>query len=441
MARPSDRYGLALSTGSVAAAEHYVDGLDRLLALDAGAEDLLQQALDADPGFALAHVALAMVEHFGSRPEAAGIHLARAGDLMAGTTAREQRHLRVATAAVDGDVATVRELGSCHLDEFPRDALVLLLVDFALFFGGDKAAIEATLDGVRSAYGDDWFFLGLLSFHLHEAGQYQRSASEAERSLARNPRNSQAVHSLTHVHYETGELAAGVAFLERWLAGYPRQAPQHCHLWWHVALCEMAMGRPDRVAGIYTEMIDPPVSRSASSVPDATSILWRWQLYGCGPGMPPWDGAAAAARRAAGEPGFSFVDAHAALALAAVADEAALARLEADLRGLGDEGHPTASAVVLPLVRGLSAYAKADHEAAVLYLEPACSKLVDIGGSHAQREVFEDTLVHAYIETGRLAEAVAMLGRRFERHVLPRERRWMEQLVAAGAAGPMTDAT
>jgi hypothetical protein len=52
---PHDRYGLSITT-SPAAAEAYVDAVDRLLAAREGALDGFDRALVLDPDFALAHV-------------------------------------------------------------------------------------------------------------------------------------------------------------------------------------------------------------------------------------------------------------------------------------------------------------------------------------------------------------------------------------------------
>ena len=42
-----DRYGLAISTSSAAAAEHFEDGMDRLLSYGPGAEESFAAALEA----------------------------------------------------------------------------------------------------------------------------------------------------------------------------------------------------------------------------------------------------------------------------------------------------------------------------------------------------------------------------------------------------------
>ena len=54
-----DRYGNALSTTSAAARDAYVEAMDRFLSSAPEVEETYQQAIAADPGFALAHLGIA----------------------------------------------------------------------------------------------------------------------------------------------------------------------------------------------------------------------------------------------------------------------------------------------------------------------------------------------------------------------------------------------
>ena len=85
---------------------------------------------------------------------------------------------------------------------------------------------------------------------------------------------------------------------------------------------------------------------------------------------------------------------------------------------------------MLPLVQGLNAFAQEDYQEAVQYLGPLESQLVRIGGSHAQREVFEDTILEAYLRAGELDSAEAMLQKRLSRRTTVRDTFWQGRLEA-----------
>jgi hypothetical protein len=61
------------------------------------------------------------------------------------------------------------------------------------------------------------------------------------------------------------------------------------------------------------------------------------------------------------------------------------------------------------------AFARGDADAAIGFLAPVADQLVRIGGSRAQRDLFENTLLAAYFRAGRAAEAATFLARRLDR--------------------------
>ena len=283
----------------------------------------------------------------------------------------------------------------------------------------------AYLTALAPQYGDDWYFLGHYAFAHHALNRFEESRRLAERALARFPRCGQAAHSLAHVFYETNAHAAGIDFLGEWMADYGRHAPMYCHLAWHQALFELALGHYARVMDLYTREIRPEVAQTRTSMYDAASLLWRYQLYGCAQGSLPWPAVSGLAARLTAQPGMAFVDANAALALAAGGDPAAFRRLIEGLRALEAQGHPTAGSVVLPLAQGIWAFAHGAYDEAIQWIEPVADHLVRIGGSNAQREVFEDTLLEAYLRAGRYALAEAMLRTRLGRRPSARDFFWL----------------
>lgn len=126
----------------------------------------------------------------------------------------------------------------------------------------------------------------------------------------------------------------------------------------------------------------------------------------------------------------SFADAHAALAYAGAGDEAAMSGLIDGLRELEARGHPLAGMVVLPLVLGIRAFAEGTYEETIRLVEPVFDQIVRIGGSEAQREVFEDTLLQAYLRVGRYEPAERLLRQRLDRQPAPRDLLWLGQAQA-----------
>jgi len=61
----------------------------------------------------------------------------------------------------------------------------------------------------------------------------------------------------------------------------------------------------------------------------------------------------------------------------------------------------------------------------MLLLSHPSARLPRIGGSHAQREVFEDSLIVAYLRSGQSAKAASLLRARLGRRPLARDEAWL----------------
>jgi hypothetical protein len=207
----------------------------------------LERAVAADPNFALAHIARARMLQLRARMPEAKVAVTLARALREGVTARERQHIDAIALAVDGAATEALAAVRSHAAEYPRDALPLSLalgVFGLLGFSGRRDHHEAQLallEELAPHWGDDWWFLGYLGWAYIETGEVAKGTRLVERSLAGNPRNAHAAHQRVHGFFEAG----GAAFIEDWLAGYDRAGQLHCHLSWHLALFELALGNSE----------------------------------------------------------------------------------------------------------------------------------------------------------------------------------------------------
>jgi tetratricopeptide (TPR) repeat protein len=284
----------------------------------------------------------------------------------------------------------------------------------------------AFVEQLASDYGDDWWFQSAVGFGYHEVGRYAESRRLSELSLGQYPGNANASHNIAHVCYETVDNAGGIAMLSSWLEGYDRLAPFHCHLAWHLALFELQNGRPEAALAIYERDIAGAVNPRLAMI-DGAALLWRFGLYEFQKEPLPWRHLADLAARVT-RPGFVFGDIHAALAYASIGDTAAMSALIAGLEALDAKGHPIARSLVLPLVRGTVAFVAGDYAGALGHLEPVDGQFHRVGGSHAQWELYEETMVACQLRLGRLDDAARLLRRRLAFRPSPRDLAWMSRV-------------
>ena len=391
----------------------------------------------------MAHVVQAYVLHLQTNVPAARAAAEKAVELSAGCSREEQQIARIVHSFTHGKGAEAIGLVHEHLDEFPTDTLAMRVAQRLYMLGCFGAGVPdfpnhlmAMMQKVAPANGDDWAFLGQYAFAHHETNQPEKAMDLATRSLEGNPQNAVASHSVTHSYFEQGDAANGGRWLGDWLDGWDRRASYNTHLSWHLALFELAQGRYNQALELYETHIRPGVqARNLANLQDAASLMWRLQIYsGEEPGKP-WDEVRDMALPAAETPGPAFRDCHAALAFAGAGDAESTQKFVDRVKAQGEKGDDLSREMVLPIALGAAAFAAGDYDEAADLMGPTYPMLARIGGSHAQREVFEDTLLETYIRAGRYDEAKAMLDERLSRRSSVRDTYWMGRLEAEAVQG------
>jgi len=170
---------------------------------------------------------------------------------------------------------------------------------------------------------------------------------------------------------------------------------------------------------------------------DAASALWRLHLLGA-------DVAERSAALLAGWPllgdreagHYAFNDVHVLLPMLLSGDGAAaerwLARCAERALAADDarrDNHAVAREVGLPLARGLVAFARGEADDSADLLYAARAQAQRLGGSHAQRDLIDQTLIAACGRGSRKALGRALLNERvLAKPLTPLTRHWLEAL-------------
>jgi tetratricopeptide (TPR) repeat protein len=435
-----DSRGLPLSTTSDLAAERYREGVDLLLSAWPGTAEVLDEAIAADPDFALAHAARARLHATRTEVAKAKARIAAAEEIVARRgTERERSHVAVLSLAVNGQSAKALERALAHTETWPRDVLILSLPlgAFGLFaFSGmadhDQARVDLCERHARHFDADDWWFLTYRGWAHAENGNVAHGRALTQRGYDLRTNNANAAHALSHALYEGGAHEDAERLIESWLPGYDRSGILHGHIAWHSALGALERGDPERALAIYADHIQPSVTAGmpVNVVSDTASFLWRLKAYGHTVPAGLWEQAAAYSAGYFQKAGFAFADVHMALIAAATGDKAAVEERVKALMGLVEAGALPAGPVVPAICRAALAFADEDYAACARILEPVAAEVVRIGGSGAQREMIEDMLLLALMRGGEAAKAGQLLDRRLHRRPSPRDTRWHGLLAA-----------
>lgn len=318
------------------------------------------------------------------------------------TNDRERSHLAALARAADGARTAAIGLLDRHLMAWPFD---ILAHQVALLFDLSQGRVRWMRDRTARAL-PQWSAAqpgrtALLSFHafgLEECGDYARAEDESRAVAAAEPHSWFAHHTVSHVMEMMGRPEDGIGWMAAREAHWATEAhPNRDHIWWHKALFHLDIGQHAEALAIYDGPFLASEKPLAMSLTHASALLWRLDTLGVDVAarwdalLPRWEGHADGRWLA-------FADLHAIMAeLRSGNEPAAEARLARMRQTAGgpDEAAPIYRDVGVPVAEGLSAFHRGDYRAAVDHLLPARFELWRIGGSHAQRDVFEWTLAEA----------------------------------------------
>ncbi|MFT4263970.1 MAG: pyridine nucleotide-disulfide oxidoreductase, partial [Nocardioides sp.] len=339
-------------------------------------------------------------------------------------TERERSHVRAVAARLGGDSAPLL----AHLAEHPRDALLLSVAVPTIAFAGVTEVPQEAWDLVercRPAYGGDWWFRGLLAFVRTEQLRFDEAMDLAVASLDAEPGAGHSAHARAHAHYETGDHAAGLAWMDRWIDDEGAKAESLSHFSWHAALHELSLGDLDAVRRRYDTQLDPATALGCRALVDTGSLLFRWAITPGAGEVPGMDAViAATGAETLARPATAFMALHALVVHLATGDVAGLRAVRDAAR---DHSRATQREVVAPLADAFLLMATGRPSEAADRLCALTGQLWRLGGSDAQREIVEEARIAALLRADRWDDAREVLDRRLDRRRSPRDEAWRRQ--------------
>ena len=413
-----DALGLELTGANGAGLAAYQQALDAFRCFRGDPAALAAQAIAASPEMPMAHLLQAWLHLLGTEP--AGLEVARAACEAAAAlpaNARERMHLEAARHLAHG---RWHEAGRVLEDLsilFPRDLLALQAGHQVDFFTGDARMLRDRLARALPAWQRGMpglhAVLGMHAFGLEECGDYAQAERQGRQAVELEPADGWAWHAVAHVHEMRNEPAAGAAWLGANSHAWAPDSFLAVHNWWHLALFQLELGREDEVLRLYDEAIATGSAVMLDLV-DASAMLWRLHLRGVDVGGR-WE-PVADLWQSAGQPGlYAFNDLHMMMAFTATGRAAAAAgvlQAQAEAMRREDDNARFTAAVGAPAARAVQAFADGDHAGCVRLLRSIRSGAQRFGGSHAQRDVLDLTLLEAARRGGMAPLAAALQAER-----------------------------
>lgn len=414
-----DHLGLELTGADSAALQHYQSALSGLQCFVGDPVSAVEEAIAARPDFVMAQVLKGYL--FALSTEASAAEIARqtaAAVTELPASAREARHVAALAALGDGQWHAAGRMLSDLTDEFPRDALALQAGHQIDFFTGNASMLRSRIAAALPAWDEAMpgyhAILGMHAFGLEENGDYAQAESAGRRAVELEPRDGWAHHAVAHVMEMQCRQRDGIAWMRDNVDNWSKDSFLKVHNWWHLALYHYELGEADEVLSLYDGPIYGSRSTLALNMVDASAILWRLHLGGVDPGDR-WQGLADNWQAARPGGHYAFNDVHAAMAFVGAGRWRELdALIEAQQSAIAGEGDNVAFTrdIGRPATLAIAAFGRGDYAAAVSHLLPIRAIASRFGGSHAQRDVLELTLIEAGIRAGARDLARRLTGER-----------------------------
>jgi hypothetical protein len=401
---PVDSLGNPVTLDDAAHLARVDDFAEGLLRYEPRAVRLLEIA-DQESG-ALVQAYAAALQMFAETPDAparARPHVERAQAAATRATPREQRFVAAIAAWVAGDIDRAIALHEEQAAAFPRDLVSVKLGQYHLFNRGDAPGMLRLARAVLPAAGDVPQLHGMLAFGWEQCHYLREAEAAARHALAGAPGEPWAHHALAHVMLTEGRLLEGQQFLREMAPHWAGlNSFMRTHNWWHAALFAIELEQFDDALRLYDQEVWGVLPAYSQDQINAVSLLARLELAGADVGARWQDLAAWLAPRVADQV-LAFLDLQYLYGLARAG------RPEADALLANLQRHATADTtwreVALPAAHGLVAHARGQHADAARALALALPRLREIGGSHAQRDLFQQIYIDALARGGQLAEA------------------------------------
>ncbi len=416
-----DALGLRLSGADHISLCHYETALHQLQCYIEDPVATVDAAIAASPDFTMAHVLKAYLHLLGTEPDA--IAVARAchqAALRLPATDRERAHIQAIGHLVEG---RWHQAGLTLEDvtiDAPQDVLALQVGHQIDFFTGNSRMLRDRIARALPAWDNGMpayhAVLGMHAFGLEETGNYAFAEAQGRKGVELEPRDGWAQHAVAHVMEMQSRQKDGIAWMRASPQAWATDSFFQVHNWWHLALYHLDIGEIDAVLTLF----DGPIYGTRSTVVldmiDASALLWRLHLQGIDVGER-WAALADSWTPLATAGNYAFNDVHAMMAfVGARRHEAARMLIETQkeaMQGSGDNAAFTRE-VGHAATRAIQAFGKGDDGETIRLIRSIRTTAHRFGGSHAQRDVLDLTLIAAAFRSGQAALASALAA---ERHM------------------------
>ncbi len=427
MQRFKNQDGLEFTATSAESVALYEDLVTANFALAADTGKVLKTLIQADPEMIMAKCASGyFAKMFGSPPMAARAAAAvePLNELIAlyGATAREKLHAQALANWCKGDIEAATANWEDVLLDHPHDGLALRLAHYTHFYSGDgrrmRDSIARVLPAWDKAQRNYGYVLGCYAFGLEESGDYGRAELVGREAVEINPADAWSVHAVAHIMEMQERHAEGIAWIDGLEDHWTTAGTFRYHLYWHRCLYYLERGETDTILDHYDRHISQDVdSGFYLDVCNCASLLRRLEMNGIDVGDR-WNALMPETQNHLKNTDLIFAALHYLIVAVAAHDTGGQKALLSSLQAAAETDTTSGRVcrvVGLELAAALVEAGRGDFTTAARRIASVRYRMDEIGGSRAQRDLFEMLMIDAACQGDEPALARALLTERLAR--------------------------
>ncbi|XP_069107013.1 tetratricopeptide repeat protein 38-like [Argopecten irradians] len=439
-------FGYPLSTTSDEACKLYDAAVSQLTGWYedpnfGGLSATIEKMLAADPEFVMGHILNTSIKLVGTvfiaEDDAIREEITKLEQLMSNKTVTEieSKHLEAIKLLLDADlkgaVATYDAI--LHINHFD------ILAIRNLFFGGFFLGAYGYARDVMSRVVHEWdpsmplygYFLGEYAFLSQETYLFQRAERDGFRALEINRHDIFATHAISHVYEMQGRVEEGLKLVEGSEKDWNVCDKLACHMYWHNSLYYVEKGTYEEALNIFDNELVKRYkdSKSPGHMVDCSSLLYRLELENCPVGER-WKSVFEIMDGSFKNHSNLYIDPHLLMTCLGAKDKEATTTFMNTFRESVRNGHGHSKGIseriILPVCEAMKAHDEGEYGKAVDITYPLRHEFVKMGGSNAQRDVFDLLLIDSALKSDRKEH------KNIGRHLLVERKAFKEN-------SPMTD--
>ena len=329
-----------------------------------------------------------------------------------GMNKRERLHVAAVLKYANGKRGEACSIWNDIVNEYPNYLLAIELAYYGYLHSGNSTMIRDTVGRVLPYWNKTHSFYsfleGMYAFGLEETNLYDLADKYAVDALSLNHENAWAVHARAHCFEMTSQTSKGINFMKSYEKGWSKAGMLACHNYWHWGLYHIENGDYEEALGVYDQHIKAITKPDSKfNMIDGSSLLARLEFQGMDVGKR-WDSLFELCRPFQEDHTNIFDDAHFLISYLQ-SDKGTEEKIVENFIESMKSGIPNMkgmdkdlySTVGLDLCLSIVANYEKRYDDAVELLYPLKNEIWRVGGSKAQRELFELLLIQACIKSSK----------------------------------------